>query len=121
MQDDAMLAYELGRQPLSRDHGYPLEALVPGHTAARSVKSLEKVILAKDECQSAWQQREYKCFEPNQTPKVVDYASAPASSAAGSKCHHRCEKHTEIQRSGQSGDVTVRTRRRRRQSRRLCI
>lgn len=75
---DVMLAYEMGGKPLSRDHGYPLRVLVPGHTAARSVKWLEKIVLAEDECQSAWQQRDYKCFGPNQTPKDVDYSSAPA-------------------------------------------
>jgi len=75
---DVMLAYEMGGEPLSQDHGYPLRALVPGHTAARSVKWLEKIVLAEDECQSAWQQRDYKCFGPNQIPKDVDYASAPA-------------------------------------------
>ncbi|KAK4943882.1 hypothetical protein LTR10_016598 [Elasticomyces elasticus] len=77
-QGDVILAYEMGGKTLSRDHGYPLRALVPGHTAARSVKWLEKIVLAEDECQSAWQQRDYKCFGPNQTPKDVDFASAPA-------------------------------------------
>jgi len=75
---DVMLAYEMGGKPLPRDHGYPLRALVPGHTAARSVKWLEKIVLAEEECQSQWQQRDYKCFGPNQTPKDVDFASAPA-------------------------------------------
>lgn len=75
---DVMLAYEMGGRPLPPDHGYPLRVLVPGHTAARSVKWLEKIVLAEDESEAQWQQRDYKCFGPNQAAKDVDWASAPA-------------------------------------------
>ncbi|KIW12958.1 hypothetical protein PV08_08145 [Exophiala spinifera] len=75
---DVMLAYEMGGQPLPRDHGYPLRALIPGHTAARSVKWLERVVLSEEESQSQWQQRDYKCFGPNQASMDVDWSSAPA-------------------------------------------
>ena len=75
---DVMLAYEMNGNTLPRDHGYPLRVLVPGHTAARSVKWLEKIILSEEESQSQWQQRDYKCFGPNQTAKEVDWSSAPA-------------------------------------------
>lgn len=75
---DVILAYEMGGKPLPRDHGYPLRALIPGHTAARSVKWLERVVLSEDEIQSQWQQRDYKCFGPNQGSKDIDWSSAPA-------------------------------------------
>ncbi|KAJ9606549.1 hypothetical protein H2200_008557 [Cladophialophora chaetospira] len=75
---DVMLAYEMNGRALPRDHGYPLRVLVPGHTAARSVKWLEKIILSEEESQSQWQQRDYKCFGPNQTGKDLDWSSAPA-------------------------------------------
>jgi sulfite oxidase len=75
---DVMLAYEMAGSPLPPDHGYPLRVLVPGHTAARSVKWLERIILDVEESQSQWQQHDYKCFGPNQSAKEVDWSSAPA-------------------------------------------
>lgn len=75
---DVILAYEMGGKPLPLDHGYPLRVLVPGHTAARSVKWLEKIVLSDEESPSQWQQRDYKCFGPNQAAKDVDWSSAPA-------------------------------------------
>ncbi|KIX93047.1 uncharacterized protein Z520_11320 [Fonsecaea multimorphosa CBS 102226] len=75
---DVMLAYEMNGKPLPPDHGYPLRVLVPGNTAARSVKWIEKIVLAEEESHSQWQRRDYKCFGPNQTAKDVDWSSAPA-------------------------------------------
>ena len=43
---DVLLVHRMNGQPLSRDHGYPLRVLVPGHVAARSVKWLNKIILS---------------------------------------------------------------------------
>ncbi|OAP60729.1 hypothetical protein AYL99_05731 [Fonsecaea erecta] len=75
---DVMLAYGMNGKPLPPDHGYPLRALVPGNTAARSVKWIEKIVLAEEESHSQWQRRDYKCFCPSQTAKDVDWSSAPA-------------------------------------------
>ncbi|RVX66467.1 hypothetical protein B0A52_09697 [Exophiala mesophila] len=77
-REDVLLVYEMNGEPLPRDHGYPLRALVPGHVAARSVKWLKRITLSDEESQSQWQQRDYKCFGPNQGGQDVDWSSAPA-------------------------------------------
>ncbi|KAK7423993.1 hypothetical protein QQZ08_008817 [Neonectria magnoliae] len=75
-QGDVLLAYGMNGQPLPRDHGFPLRAIVPGHVAARSVKWLSHITLSDEESLSQWQRRDYKCFGPNQTH--VDWETAPA-------------------------------------------
>ncbi|KAK0385126.1 hypothetical protein NLU13_7604 [Sarocladium strictum] len=75
-QGDVLLAYSMNGQPLPRDHGFPLRAIVPGHVAARSVKWLKHITLSEEESPSQWQRRDYKCFGPNQTK--VDWDAAPA-------------------------------------------
>ncbi|KAH7140104.1 Oxidoreductase, molybdopterin-binding domain-containing protein [Dactylonectria estremocensis] len=75
-QGDVLLAYSMNGQPLPRDHGFPLRAVVPGHVAARSVKWLSHISLSDEESTSQWQRRDYKCFGPNQTH--VDWETAPA-------------------------------------------
>ncbi|KAG6012065.1 hypothetical protein E4U54_007748 [Claviceps lovelessii] len=73
---DVLLAYSMNDEPLPRDHGFPLRAIVPGYVAARSVKWLNHVTLSDEESTSQWQRKDYKCFGPNQTK--VDWGDAPA-------------------------------------------
>lgn len=40
---DVILAFEMNGEPIPRDHGYPIRAVVPGVVGARSVKWLAKV------------------------------------------------------------------------------
>lgn len=68
-RNEVLLAFGMNGQPLPRDHGYPLRALVPGHVAARSVKWLSKIVVADEESTSQWQRRDYKCFGPNEGDK----------------------------------------------------
>ena len=75
---DVLLAYEMNGAPLPPDHGFPVRALVPGVTAARSVKWLTRVVLAAEECPSHWQQKDYKTFSPGVDWATVDWAAAPA-------------------------------------------
>ncbi len=74
---DVILAFGMNGQPLPRDHGYPLRALVPGTVAARSVKWLSKIVVSDEESSSQWQRRDYKCFGPNDI-KNPDWDKAPA-------------------------------------------
>ena len=66
---DVLLAFGMNGQPLPRDHGYPLRAVVPGHVAARSVKWLSRIVVSDEESTSQWQRRDYKLFGPNEGGK----------------------------------------------------
>lgn len=68
-QADVLLAWNMNGEPLNRDHGGPLRAVVPGTTAARSVKWLGRVSVSADECQGQFQQRDYKLFGPDMKQK----------------------------------------------------
>ncbi|ERT00499.1 hypothetical protein HMPREF1624_03872 [Sporothrix schenckii ATCC 58251] len=63
---EVLLAYAMNGEPLPRDHGYPLRAIVPGFVAARSVKWLSKIVVSDEESPSQWQRRDYKLFGPNE-------------------------------------------------------
>ncbi|CAK7238372.1 hypothetical protein SEUCBS140593_010600 [Sporothrix eucalyptigena] len=63
---EVLLAFAMNGQPLPRDHGYPLRAVVPGFVAARSVKWLSKIAVSDEESTSQWQRRDYKLFGPNE-------------------------------------------------------
>lgn len=75
-RNDVILAFAMNGEPLPRDHGSPLRAVVPGHVAARSVKWLSKIVVADEESTSQWQRRDYKSFGPNE--RNVDWDKAPA-------------------------------------------
>ncbi|KAK5107703.1 hypothetical protein LTR62_000897 [Meristemomyces frigidus] len=95
---DVLLVYNMNGQPLPRDHGFPLRALVPGHVAARSVKWLNKIVVSDEESSSQWQRRDYKCFGPNVSASDPDWNAAPAiqevpvQSAITSVCHVKADK-----------------------------
>lgn len=74
--NDVLLAFSMNGQPLPRDHGFPLRAVVPGHVAARSVKWLSKIVVSDEESTSQWQRRDYKSFGPNE--RNPDWDAAPA-------------------------------------------
>ncbi|KAI9738323.1 MAG: hypothetical protein M1834_008821 [Cirrosporium novae-zelandiae] len=75
---DVILAYEMNGHPIPADHGYPLRAIVPGHTATRSVKWVNKVVLAEEESSSTWQQKDYKVFGPNESAHQLKWEGASA-------------------------------------------
>lgn len=75
---DVLLACEMNGETLPPDHGYPVRVVVPGTTGARSVKWVNQITIAEEESQSQWQQRDYRCFGPNQTRDKVDWSTAPS-------------------------------------------
>lgn len=75
---DVILAYEMNGKPLPRDHGAPLRVVVPGVTAARSVKWLTRVALSEDEHESHFQRKDYRTFAPGTDWDNVDWESSPS-------------------------------------------
>ncbi|KAF2905039.1 hypothetical protein ILUMI_01140 [Ignelater luminosus] len=75
---DVILAYEMNGQPIPRDHGYPIRAIVPGIVGARNVKWLGKIVVSKEESDSHWQQNDYKGFSPSTDWDTVDFTKSPA-------------------------------------------
>lgn len=75
---DVILAYEMNGVPLSRDHGYPLRAIVPGIVGVRNCKWLSKVIVTQEESTGHWQKADYKGFSPNETWFTADFSKAAA-------------------------------------------
>ncbi|KAI8920476.1 Oxidoreductase, molybdopterin-binding domain-containing protein [Entophlyctis helioformis] len=73
---DVVLAFEMNGEPVPRDHGFPVRAVVPGHVAARSVKWVNRISLSDEESQSHWQQHDYKGFSPSATLETSDYSKA---------------------------------------------
>ncbi|KAF1336538.1 Sulfite oxidase, partial [Globisporangium splendens] len=74
---DVMLAFAVNGEPLPRDHGFPLRAIVPGTVGARNVKFLHRIVLSQDESPNFWQQKDYRGFPPNvdyKTENYLDYA-----------------------------------------------
>jgi sulfite oxidase len=78
---NTLLAYEMNGEPLPRDHGFPVRAVVPGVTGARQVKWLGAVRLRDVESDSQHQQRDYKSFSPSSDWDNLDWSVAPSLQA----------------------------------------
>ena len=48
MEPDTLLAYALNGEPLPKDHGHPVRALVPGWVASSSIKWLSRIVVASE-------------------------------------------------------------------------
>ena len=70
---DVLLAFEMNGEPIPRDHGFPIRAIVPGTVGARNVKYLESIVVSREESSSFWQQKDYKGFPPNVDYNTIDY------------------------------------------------
>lgn len=51
-------------EPLPRDHGFPIRAVVPRHTGSCQCKRLHKVIVSNEESGKLWQRKSYSGFPP---------------------------------------------------------
>jgi len=74
---DVLLAFKMNGEEISRDHGYPVRVIVPGHVGARNVKWLSKITVSNEESDSHWQRKDYKSFSPA-VKDSIDWESAPS-------------------------------------------
>lgn len=58
-QPEVLLAYEMNGEPLTRAHGAPVRAIVPGWYAMASVKWLRRILLIDHRFQGFWQTVDY--------------------------------------------------------------
>jgi DMSO/TMAO reductase YedYZ molybdopterin-dependent catalytic subunit len=56
---DVIIAYQMNGEELSRDHGFPLRAIVPGHYGMASVKWLTGVRILTEPFKGYWQTSDY--------------------------------------------------------------
>jgi DMSO/TMAO reductase YedYZ molybdopterin-dependent catalytic subunit len=56
---DAMLAYEMDGEPLSRAHGAPVRVVIPDMYGYKGVKWVERISLGRDAAPGYWEQRGY--------------------------------------------------------------
>lgn len=73
LSPEVLLAYEMNGQPLSPQHGFPLRAIVPGYTGARSVKWLADITLQRAPSDNYFQTHAYKVFPPDVTAETADW------------------------------------------------
>jgi DMSO/TMAO reductase YedYZ molybdopterin-dependent catalytic subunit len=60
MKPDPLLAWELNRQPLDRDHGFPLRLIMPGWYGVANVKWLSEIHLQEERFLGNFQARWYR-------------------------------------------------------------
>ncbi len=58
-----LLAYAMNGEPLTREHGFPLRAIVPGHYAMASVKWLTRIHVATEPFQGYFQTEDYAYWD----------------------------------------------------------
>ena len=59
VQPEVLIAHQMNGRDLSRDHGYPVRAIVPGHYGMASVKWLIHIQAVREPFQGYWQTSDY--------------------------------------------------------------
>ena len=60
LSPEVLLASRLNGEPLPPDHGFPVRAVVPGWTGARSVKWLGRIVLTPEPSENYFQRKAYR-------------------------------------------------------------
>lgn len=82
-----LLAYAMNGEPLSREHGFPLRAVVPGHYAMAAVKWLTRIHVATEPFQGYFQTADYAYWEDGarRPLRAMQLKSSIARPVAGSE------------------------------------
>ncbi|MGH9338399.1 MAG: molybdopterin-dependent oxidoreductase [Acidobacteriota bacterium] len=83
---ETLIALEMNGEPLTREHGYPARALVPGFIAARSVKWLSTITLSDVPSNNHFQTESYKIAPPEHTGRNIDWLRLPALNETPINC-----------------------------------
>src|SRR5438477_425669 len=59
LQPEVLIAYQMNGRDLSRDHGFPVRAIVPGHYGMASVKWLTRIQAVREPFRGYWQTSDY--------------------------------------------------------------
>jgi len=62
---DVILATHMNGQPIPRQHGYPVRAIIPGHAGARNCKFLESVTVTDTPCECHKNWKQYAVHAPD--------------------------------------------------------
>lgn len=65
LQPNVILAYAMNDEPLSRSHGFPLRAIVPGWYGMCSIKWLTRIVATNEPFNGYYQSIEYSYFRQN--------------------------------------------------------
>src|SRR6266571_2757975 len=63
VQPEVLIAYQMNGRDLSRDHGHPVRAIVPGHYGMASVKWLTRIQAVREPFQGYWQTSDYAYWD----------------------------------------------------------
>eukprot|EP00494_Astrolonche_serrata_P028622 UN28889 len=69
---DVLLAFKMNDTDIPHIHGYPVRVIIPGITAARSVKWVNDIELSSKRHAGHYQQVAYKVWTPSKSFKGVD-------------------------------------------------
>ncbi len=74
MAGDVLLAWAMGGEALTPEHGHPLRVIVPGYAGVRSAKWLRSVTLQDGPADSPTQLRDYKLLPPHMSEADADWS-----------------------------------------------
>ena len=63
VQPEVLIAYQMNGRDLSRDHGFPVRAIVPGHYGMASIKWLMRIQAVREPFQGYWQTSDYAFWD----------------------------------------------------------
>jgi sulfite oxidase len=75
MSAEVLLASEMNDEPLTRLHGFPLRAIVPGYIGARSVKWLTNIHVQAHPSTNYFQAHAYKLFPAHVKVQQADWST----------------------------------------------